>query len=358
MSLSDRAKLFTWSYLIPALGGIGLLAGAAVLGATLGCSTAAPPPGSEPTPHRSTECACVCDGTSSSGGDMSTGDSSSTGMPPDVGPDPDSSSGGPEAWPSSEGTHTLADGRRYRIRYPEPWDGVTPVRPLFAFHACSSSGLNTGQWDSYHYSQNGGFMVILPEAASVTFPGSTNGTCWRTDPAGVDMPFVEDLIAEVESWPTIDATERHLTGWSGGAFMSNSVACNLGADHLLAGSGGMRYIIDGNTLGDMPTSCVGSTEVYLHHGRQDQRVPVSVGQEAVDLWASEMGCTAPVSTVAPLDWCGQPSVACEPGDGCVEYACTTGTLTWCQDASGDPPWYHTQVTGQAQRDVGELLFND
>lgn len=242
-------------------------------------------------------------------------------------------------WPTEEGIHTV-NGRRYRLRYPEPWDGVTPVRAMFAPHACGNWGVDSPQYDSYHYSQNGGFLVVIPEAE--------NGVCWRTDPAGVDFAFVQDLIAQVESWPFIDASQRYLTGWSGGSFMAQSLACTLGADSIVVGSGGLRYIGEGNELTTLPVSCA-STNVFMHHGTEDPIVPFSVGVEARDAWIQANGCSTPTPTLAPVDWCAHLPGPCQ----CSEYICADGSLTWCEDGTG-----HTQgIVGALQRDAGEVIFN-
>lgn len=236
----------------------------------------------------------------------------------------------------------LASGRRFRLRW-RFWDpdAPTPIRPVFAFHASSNQKANNAQWDSYRHPNNGGFLVVLPDATN---------TMWHTDPSDpTDFPFAQDVIEAVESWPFVDATNRYLTGWSAGTFMSNSVACHLGVDVLVAGSGGVEYL---NSTGE-PASCLDGAEVFLHHGMNDTTVPVSMGHAARDLWAAELGCTAPTSSTYPLDWCGESNVSCSGAPGCVSYTCTAGALTWCEDASA-----HTQNQyGAAQRNVGELLFN-
>ena len=311
------------------------------------CDTAAP---SSPSTLREAElcppgcvCECVDPSTGADTGGASAGGASGT--------------GGVSTWPQAEGLHTV-NGRRYRIRLPQDWDGVSPVRPIFAFHphasvTSSQGGAAKQEWDSYHLTQNGGFMVVLPESG-IHACGSNDCYRWLTEPASADSLFVQELITEVESWAFVDPTYRYLTGWSGGTFMAQSVACHFGADRIVAGSGGMRHIIgNGTQLGDLPTTCL-PTDVFLHHGSSDTTVPLSVGLEARDVWAAANGCTTPASSVAGaggVDWCAEVSGV---SPCCEEYSCTGGELVWCVDDLA-----HNQAsTGSVQRDVGEALFNE
>jgi poly(3-hydroxybutyrate) depolymerase len=216
------------------------------------------------------------------------------------------------------------------------------VRPIFAFHACSNSAAENQQYDSYHYNHNGGFLVVIPEAA--------NGVCWRTDPNDVDMPFVAELIEQVEAWPFVDASERYVTGWSGGAFMSNAVACHLGVSELVAGAGGLRYIGEGNDLTELPSSCIPTGDMFLHHGIADTRVPISVGEEARDAWIETNSCHSPTPSNGIIDWCSRVPEECS----CTAYTCAGGTLTWCEDGAG----HQQSIHGAPQRDVGEIIFNN
>ncbi len=254
------------------------------------------------------------------------------------------------------------DGRVFRVVYPaESFSPETPgsgVRVLFAFHACGNAGASNGQWDSYHWPSNGNFMVVMPEA---------QGTCWHTDPSdSTDFYHVQRVIEGVESWSFVNSERRYMQGWSSGAFMTQSAACHLGADALIAGAGSLRAAYGSSSVGDLPVSCVNSPEVYLHHGRFDQRVLVELGQDSADHWAALMGCTNPQPTSEPLDWCNHQYEECDESaieytDGCVRYDCAQGDLTWCLDSSGEldgSGWMHSQqLTGRILRDVGEIIFN-
>lgn len=246
-----------------------------------------------------------------------------------------------QTWDWSEGLHTVGD-RRYRIRHPASWDGVSSVRVLFAFHSCGNQGAENPQYDSYHLSQNGGFLIVMPEAA--------NGVCWRTNPDDVDMPFVAALIEQAESWSFIDASERYVTGWSGGSFMSQAVACHLGVSKLVASSGGLRYIGAGNNLTDLPDACNPTGDMFIHHGAADTTVPITFGEEARDSWLEFNSCHTPVYDSGVIDWCSRVPGSCQ----CTAYTCSAGTLTWCQDGAG----HQQSIHGSPLRDVGEILFNE
>ncbi len=307
-----------------------------------------------PTSLRSAELCppgCVCECVDPTSG-TATDTAGSTSSPAATG----SSSGGVTTWPQTEGTHTV-NGRRYRIRLPQDWDGVTPVRPIFAFHPhTSTTGSQSGsakqEWDSYHLTQNGSFMVVLPESGIMPC-GSNDCYRWLTEPSSDDSIFVQELIAEVESWAIVDATHRYFTGWSGGGFMAQATACNFGADRVIVGSTGLRYIVgNGSQLGELPSSCLPSN-VFIHHGAADTTVPLSVGIEARDLWASANGCTGSttVAGAGGIDWCANVSGV---SPCCEEYSCTGGELVWCVDDLA-----HNQgATGWVQRDIGEVLFDE
>lgn len=283
----------------------------------------------------------------STGGDTGPATSSDTGATPATLSDAIAAMGATPGVDDGESIWgTFPDGRRFRVRYPYPWDPAnpTPTRVIFAFHACSNSRASGEQWDSYHWPGAGGFMVVLPEA---------DGVCWRTDPADpTDFYHAQRVIEGVEAWPFVDDVRR-LTGWSGGTFMSQSLACNIGADILVAGSGGMRYIGDSNDLTDMPASCLSPVDIFLHHGQADTTVPLQYGQEAVDMWAATLGCSNPVPNTEPLDYCSEPGIECGASPGCVAYTCAEGSLRWCIDESG----HSQQYAGRAAREVGEILFD-
>lgn len=262
---------------------------------------------------------------------------------------------------------TYPDGRRFRVVYPaenfSPEAPGSDVRVLFAFHASGSTNSEQypnaraggQQWDSYHWGGNGNFMVVLPEAQD---------SCWRSNPADpTDFYHVQRVVQGVEAWSFVDPTRRYIQGWSSGGFMSQSVACEMGADVVIAGAGSLRHVDGCDAVGELPVSCANSPEVYLHQGRFDQRVPLQLGQDGVDRWASLMGCTNPQPTSEPLDWCSHQYEECDESateytDGCVRYDCAEGGLTWCLDSSGTAPWYHSQQgTGRILRDVGEIIFN-
>ncbi len=297
-------------------------------------------------------CICECiDPTTGTGTDTDpvSGTASSSGS------DASSTTGAATTWPQTEGLHTV-NGRRYRIRLPQGWDGVTPVRPIFAFHPhgsvpSSQGGAAKQEWDSYHLTQNGAFMVVLPESGTHTC-GANDCYRWLTEPSSSDSLWVQEVIAEVESWSIVDATHRYLTGWSGGAFMAQSVACNFGADRIIVGSGGIRNIVgNGTQLGGLPSTCL-PTDVFVHHGSADTTVPLSLGIEARDAWAAANGCTGSVvaTGAAGIDWCASVS---GQSPCCEEYSCTDGELVWCVDDLA-----HNQAsTGWVQRDIGEVLFN-
>lgn len=302
-------------------------------------------------------CVCTCEplGTSTGSTSSDTDVSSDTGALLDVGT-PDMGSGSSStgeveqfpdgAGPNNDYIHELM-GRRYRYRYPDTWDGVTPLRPLFFFHAHGSNGVTDSYYDSFRYSNNGGYLVVTLEGGLPSYGGQY--ARWNTSPDDPfsDVPFAQAVIEGVESLPYVDASRRFLGGMSGGAFMANSVACHVGADAIVVGSGGIAYLDGNEPFGGQPdpASCVQPVRVFIHHGRQDavgssNGVTFDNGEAARDFWASANGCTSSTPVDVPLpglstSWCeGYPPEPCS----CVEYTCTDGAVTWCED-EGEHTWY-------------------
>jgi poly(3-hydroxybutyrate) depolymerase len=229
------------------------------------------------------------------------------------------------------------DERRFRIRYPQGWDPAnpTPVIPVFHFHPCGASGANSTYYDSFHWQNNGGFMVITLEAQ--TLP------CWDITDASPDIPYVQHVIETFESLAFVDGSRRLLGGMSSGNFMAETMACRIGADELVVGAGGISWPPDGISAPD-PASCVGPVNVMRHHGANDNIVPVARGRESRDFWAAVNGCTNPVTLPAsqePGGWCGIATAPCS----CTGYTCAEGSLVYCEDGGAHQWWPQHKTYG-------------
>lgn len=314
-------------------------------------------------------CVCTCEDPSTS---TTSETSTDTGSPPlldvgspDVGSAEGSSSTGEEMDPFIEdgpGTHSMLFGdvnndgeldvRNYQLVYPQYWDGVSPITPLFAFHPCGNSNYNNSYYNSLHRVSNGGYFVVTP--------GST-GQCWDIARDGVDALFIEELIAGIEALPYVDNSQRYMAGMSSGSFMAQSMACWLGATAVVGGAGGIEYV-DRNTLEVItpaPESCLGPVPIFFNNGATDTTVPFDpAALTARDFWLDNNGCEPEGVLLErdvnePGEWCSMTEnidcpeqyYPCWPTEDlsdpanqmpceCVEYSCTEADVTFCRDAAG------------------------
>ncbi|MEM6297045.1 MAG: hypothetical protein AAGA54_37615 [Myxococcota bacterium] len=256
--------------------------------------------------------------------------------------------------------------RQVRLHFPQGWDPQRPttVRALFHFHSCGGRTVDNDYYDSFHRTEHGGFLVVTLGAAE---------RCWEVDPALEDVPYAVAVIEGIESIAWVDASRRRLGGMSGGDFMAEVLACRVGADVIVVGSGGVGYPVSAAsvtaTAAPEPSACVSHPEVFKHHGASDTTVPIALGREARDLWIDVNECTLPVDAAGepvamsadeePARWCHGaelrggvleddspvPPAPCQ----CFTYDCAHGSLTYCEDAGGHV-WYPQHKL------VGEAMF--
>ncbi len=117
--------------------------------------------------------------------------------------------------------------RTYFRHVPPAYDGTTAMPLVLDFHGYAegadlhrtTSGL--GPFGDAH-----GFVTLTPQGAGAV-------ALWDTALGGTDLRFVGDLLDEAERTLCIDQRRVFATGYSNGAFLASSIACQY-ADRIAA----------------------------------------------------------------------------------------------------------------------------
>lgn len=140
---------------------------------------------------------------------------------------------------------------------------------------------------------------VTKNEAIIVYPGAL-GMDWNHGASIEDNPDVTFLVSLVDVLAgklSIDRSRILLSGWSGGGFMSSSVACRYASTFRAIGihAGGAPY----NVSEPQPT-CPGATIATLvTHGEVDPVVSFSSGQYAATFWAQKNGCASTTTSRTP-----------------------------------------------------------
>lgn len=206
-----------------------------------------------------------------------------------------------------------AMGRPYFIRIPAGYDPTRPYQIVYQQHGCSSSA--NRETNNVPLEGQSGANAILVR-------GRAAADCWDTNANGVDIPYWDAMVADVEATWCVDAARRFATGYSSGSFMTHRLAC-LRGDMLR----GIATIAGGQAEG----ACKGPIGALLIHDLNDNTVNISASIAARDSHRTRNGCgtTTTPTAMAPCvayDGCGKPVVWCQ----------TTGKDHSRQDALAAP----------------------
>lgn len=172
-------------------------------------------------------------------------------------------------------------------------DSVKPKKPaplLFDFHGFGHSA--AGVWNVSGFKPlavRDGFITVYPDGLPVHLLGR-DAPGWEiaTTEKNRDVAFTKRLLDEIERTYCIDRARVFSTGFSNGAYFSYLLACQM-ADRFAA----IAPVSGALTPGACnPGRAV---PVLIHHGRQDELVPVAQARAARDAWIERDGCREHVS---------------------------------------------------------------
>jgi polyhydroxybutyrate depolymerase len=224
--------------------------------------------------------------------------------------------------------------RTYRLYVPRSYQPGTPAPLLLGFHGAGSSG---AQFESYSgfdtLSERFGFIAIYPQ-------GLGDLSNWDTMPNSTDVPFVRDLIADLESRCYIDPARVYATGHSRGGGMVNRLGCEL-SDWVAAiapVSGDYEFSETCTPTRPVPVMAFHGTAdpvlPYNGFGMPGQvhetytRIGVPVPTWAAG-WAGRNGCSSTPAMVfqfGPVT--GQGWGSCKAGADVLLYTIQDGTHDW------------------------------
>ncbi|CAN5837390.1 hypothetical protein BH11MYX3_BH11MYX3_13070 [soil metagenome] len=205
-------------------------------------------------------------------------------------------------------TITVSGGPRdYFIRLPAGYDPARRYPVVYQQHGCSTAP---------NRETNNVPLQAQVGSSAIIVRGKAASDCWDTATNGVDLPYWDAMVADVEAAWCIDPTKRYATGYSSGSFMTHRLGC-LRADKLR----GIVTIAGGQA----ESSCSGTVAALLIHDANDNTVNISASIAARDSLLTRNGCdkvTAPTATDHPP---------------CVAYSgCAAGKpVVWCQTANQD-----------------------
>ncbi len=179
--------------------------------------------------------------------------------------------------------------RSYILDVPASVKPHAPVPLLFDFHGFGHSA--AGVWNVSGFralAPRDGFITVYPDGMPVKLTAgrrSFEGKGWQIASLddNRDLELTKRLLDRLEQDYCIDRARVFATGFSNGAFFSNLLGCAM-ADRFAA--------IAPVSGGRLTVACAPGrgVPVLIHHGRQDDVVPVARGRQERDEWVRIDGC--------------------------------------------------------------------
>lgn len=212
--------------------------------------------------------------------------------------------------------------RSYVLAVPVALDGASSVPLILGFHGFGG----TGQAASQYFELTGSEPAIYAYPQALPLPDQNGGIGWDMTPDGVDVAFVDALVATLEAEHCIDATRVFAAGHSHGASFSNHLGCYRPET--------FRAIAPVSGGGPWAGPCTSSVSAMVTHGLADMDVTIDNGIGSRDHWLEANGCA------------GAPSTPTEPAP-CVVYEGCAEPVLWCQHDGGHewPPFAGAGIRG-------------
>lgn len=197
--------------------------------------------------------------------------------------------------------------RRFVLVVPDGYDPDRAYPFVFMFHGRGSNGEEFRMYNRVEEASAGNAILVYPDALPNAAQGGQTG--WDLSAVGIDVPFMDRLLADFTANLCIDQERIFATGHSHGGFFSNALACARGET--------LRAIAP-VAAGGPGQGCEGSVAVWLAHHPDDNVVPIVLGQASLAYWTEANACA-------------EETVATDP-EPCVEYqGCNEGhDVVWCQ----------------------------
>ncbi len=180
--------------------------------------------------------------------------------------------------------------RAYILDVPDGIEPKKPVSLLFDFHGFGHSA--AGLWNVSGFKAlagRDGFITVYPDGLPVHLL-ERDAPGWEifTIEKNRDLAFTAQLLDYLERTYCIDRARVFSTGFSNGACFSYLLACQMaGRFAAVAPVSGWQTAVACTPGRGVP--------VLIHHGRQDNLVPVAQGRAARDAWIQRDGCREHVS---------------------------------------------------------------
>lgn len=227
------------------------------------------------------------------------------------------------AAPATGAQHIDVGGtmRDYIVRLPDGYDPNTPHRIIFAFHGMQGSAdqVDTGGPPNAGLDPTGPYYGIKDLSQDTIFVAGQALSGGWTNTNDRDIDYVKALVSELEGKLCIDQSRVFATGFSYGAIMTITVACNM-ADVFRAVAPMSGSLQNGCPASDH------SIAYWASHGTMDTTIDISKGEAARDEFVKRNKCSMTTQATTP--------------DGCTAYqGCAAGyPVNWCPfDGIHQPP---------------------
>jgi poly(3-hydroxybutyrate) depolymerase len=209
--------------------------------------------------------------------------------------------------------------RQFYLALPTGYDPARPYPLVFAFHYLGGQASNiAGSGFTGHYY---GIQPLFPNAIYVAPQGLTSagadggaGQTGFPNTNDQDIAFTRAMVSWFEGNFCVDKARLFSTGFSYGAMMSHTIACEM--PDVFRAVGIMSGILIGRA-----TSCVNhGIAAWITHGEADTTLPYATGVAAKD-------------RVVALNHCGSTTHPVNPAP-CVQYdGCDAADpVIWCSVA--------------------------
>lgn len=217
------------------------------------------------------------------------------------------------------------DTREYHVMLPDGYDASKPYALYLWGTGCGAThgnaeGIPMNQVQDSHTQ----VIYVFTMQEEGCFQAGSSGTANTPD-----VPYITQILDEMEAAYCIDTSREFLAGWSSGAWLAATMSCALG-DRLR----GIGMSTGGSQPELMP--CTGPTAALMFVGTGDTNNPIAgdTGSHLVhERLVAENGCMD-TTTAWDARW---PD--CQIHDGCGD-----NPVVWCPHGGGHTPDNGTDIT--------------